>query len=122
MQIKVRYQAAMIQNDHLLLLKVNDRISGQTFWVIPGGGQEANETEEACVRREVFEETHLSVEVDRLVLDEQAPCGDFYHRNKTYRCQIMGGQARPGSEPEVDTAEHSTISEVGWFDMRNPAT
>ena len=50
MKLAVRYQATIIQNDHVLLLKVRDHaFSGNTFWVIPGGGRLPNETEEDCV-------------------------------------------------------------------------
>jgi hypothetical protein len=35
---------------------------------------------------------------------------------------VLDGVARPGIEPEVDTAEHRTIREVGWFDLRHPTT
>jgi 8-oxo-dGTP diphosphatase len=117
----VRYQAAIIQNDHLLMLKVWDHaFSGKTFWVIPGGGRHPNEAEEDCVKREVLEETHLHVEIDRLVLDEANE--GMYQRAKTYACRIISGAAHPGFEPEVDTDERSTITQVGWFDLRDPAT
>ena len=122
MKRKVRYQAAVIHKDHLLLLKAIDRASGESFWVIPGGGRESNETEEECVQREVREETHLHVEVGRLVLDEQAIDDGMYQRLKTYACQIVSGEPRPGIEPEVDTADHVTIADVGWFDLRDSTT
>jgi hypothetical protein len=35
---------------------------------------------------------------------------------------VIGGEARPGIEPEVNTPEHTTIREVGWFDLRAPTT
>jgi len=50
-----------VRDHHVLMLKVNARETGQSFWVIPGGGRIADEDEEGCVRREVFEETHLRV-------------------------------------------------------------
>lgn len=61
----VRYQAAIVHDDHVLLLKVVDIDSGAMFWLLPGGGREADETEEACVQREVREETELEVTVVR---------------------------------------------------------
>jgi hypothetical protein len=36
----VRYQAAIVREDHVLLLKVVDIGSGAMFWVLPGGGRE----------------------------------------------------------------------------------
>ena len=120
MQRIVCCQAAIIQNDHLLLLKANDPVSGKTFWVIPGGGQEPNETEEEWVEREVDEETHLSVEANDLLFDEQTSRDDTYQRLKTYRCRIVSGESCPGIEPEADV--EVTILEVGWFNVRNPAS
>lgn len=118
----VRYQAAIIHADQVLLLKVVDRDSGATFWLLPGGGREAGESAEACVQREVREETELEVAVVRALFEVPDPPGGIYDRMRTYLCHVMSGEARPGIEPEVDTAEHTTIREVGWFDLRYPTT
>src|SRR5215216_1823239 len=100
MKRTVRYQAAILQNDHVLMLKVWDHaFSGNTFWVIPGGGRHADETEEECVRREVFEEAHLHVEIVRLILDEADQSEGLYRWAKTYACRILSGEPQPGSEP-----------------------
>ena len=118
----VRYQAAIVHEDHVLLLKVVDIDSRATFWLLPGGGREADETEEACVQREVREETELAVAVVRPLFEAPDHPGGIYDRLRTYLCHVTGGEARPGVEPEVDTPEHTTIREVGWFDLRAPTT
>jgi len=116
----VRYQAAIIRDDHLLLIKVNDHIRDETFWAIPGGGREPGETEEECVRREVQEETHLNVAVGELVMDEEAHEEDqIYQRARTFRCRIESGKARPGYEPEAEF--DATIEEIGWFNLNDPS-
>lgn len=123
MKPTARYEAAIIQNDHVLLLKVWDHTySGKIFWLIPGGGIHPDETEENCVKREALEETHLEIEVDRLLLDEPDLPGGLYERRKTYACRIISGEPRPGAEPEIDTEDRATITEVGWFDLRDPKT
>ena len=96
-----RYQAAIVQNDQILLIWY-EPIDRDGFWVIPGGGREA-ETEEECVIREVREETNLDVLVERLILDE-APSHEntTYVRSKTYLCSPIGGEASPGVEPEPE--------------------
>ena len=111
----IRYQAVILKDHHVLLLKIED--DGKAVWIIPGGGQEGSESEEECVIREVWEETHLRVEVERLILDEKVPQDPFYERHRTYLCQIIGGVAQPGIEPEVGDAE-SPIKDIGWFDLR----
>jgi ADP-ribose pyrophosphatase YjhB (NUDIX family) len=118
----IRYQAAIIRDDHVLLLRVIDRASGATFWLLPGGGMEAGETAEACVQREVMEETGLHVNVERLLfVAPDIPAGVYQHLH-TYLCRVRAGEAYPGSEPEIDTPGRATIQEVGWFDLRAPAT
>lgn len=111
----IRYQAVILKDHHVLLLRIEEK--DQAFWVIPGGGREGSESEEECVIREVREETHLRVEVERLILDEKVPQDAIYERHKTYLCQIVGGVAQPGIEPEVGDTE-SPIKEIGWFDLR----
>jgi 8-oxo-dGTP pyrophosphatase MutT (NUDIX family) len=117
----IRYQAAILENHHVLLLRVIER-DGSTFWLPPGGGREVEETAECCVCREVFEETSLVVDIERLLFADPAWPGDTYDHLNTYLCRIRSGTASPGVEPETDTAEHSSIREVGWFDLRDPAS
>ena len=116
MHRETRYQAAILEDHHVLLLRIEEK--DDSFWVIPGGGREDSESEEECVIREVGEETHLQVEVDRLIFDEKAPPFDrVYQHCKTYLCRIVGGEARPGIEPELGD-EESPIKDIGWFDLR----
>ncbi len=49
--------------------------SGHSFWVIPGGGLEAGESDEECVIREMREETGLEVQVEKLLIEEVLPPG-----------------------------------------------
>ena len=118
----IRYQGAIIRNDHILLIKHHKHASRNDYWVIPGGGREDGETEEECVKREMMEETHLNVTVKRLLLDEPGHPDDVYQRLKTYLCIPMAGEAHPGQEPAFEAAEHYAITEVGWFDLRDEAT
>ena len=118
----IRYQGAIIQEHQVLLLKQIEHASGRSYWQIPGGRIEPDETEEQCVQREMLEETGLEVQVDSLLLDEPGAPGWIYQRWKTYRCSILAGEARPGSEPEAEYANAYSFTEVGWFDLRHPAT
>jgi 8-oxo-dGTP diphosphatase len=117
-----RYQGAIIRDHHILLIKHTEHASGRSYWLLPGGGIEPDETEERCVQREMLEETCLHVHVQSLLLDEAGIPDDIYQRRKTYLCQLLDGEARPGYEPEAEAAAHYGISEVGWFDLRHPTS
>lgn len=114
-----RYQGAIVQDHHILLIKHRQHDGSREYWVIPGGGREQGETEEQCVQREMKEETHLDVRVERLLLDEPAHPDSVYKRRKTYLCVPIAGEARPGHEPELDAAQTYSIAEVAWFDLHD---
>lgn len=115
-----RYQGAIIHDQHILLIQHHFHADGARYWVIPGGGIEPHETEEACVAREMREETHLEVRVERLLLHEAAHAEDTtYHFYKTYLCRPVSGDAKPGHEPEPDAASAYAIDQVKWFNLQD---
>lgn len=118
----IRYQGAIVRDHHILLLKQTELASGRSYWLIPGGGIEPDETEERCVQREMQEETCLHVQVQHLLLDETGIPSEIYQRRKTYLCHVLDGEARPGYEPEEEFASDYAFIEVGWFDLRDPTT
>ncbi len=122
MQRMIRYQGAIIQDDHILLIQHRHHADGHSYWLLPGGGLEGEETPEACVQREVREETHLHVEVGQHLLDDPDMPGGTYQRLHTYLCHVIDGEAQPGHEPEDEAAEDYAIIAVRWLDLRKPAT
>ncbi|GAC1547435.1 MAG: hypothetical protein NVS2B7_23160 [Herpetosiphon sp.] len=117
-----RYQGAIIRDHQILLIKQTEHATGRSYWLIPGGGIEPDETEERCVQREMQEETGLHVYVQSLLLDEMGSSSWINQRWKTYVCRVLDGEARPGYEPEAELATAYSFTEVGWFDLRHPAT
>ena len=114
-----RYQGAIIRDDQILLIRHTEHESGRSFWVIPGGGREPGETEMACVKREMWEETNLEVDVKRLLVETVIPNDHTCKRRKTYLCHVISGEAAPGYEPEADAAAVYAITAVAWFDLRS---
>jgi 8-oxo-dGTP diphosphatase len=122
MKRTIRYQGAIVQDSHILLIKHTEHENGRGYWLIPGGGREEDESEETCVQREMLEETCLHVRVERLLLDEPGLPGGVYRRMKTYLCRVVAGEARPGYEPEVEAAAEYGITDVAWLDLRRTAS
>lgn len=122
MTLRTRYQGAIVRDDHLLLIKHREHASGRAYWIIPGGGREEGESEEECVRREMLEETNLVVSVESLLLDDSIENNPAYRNAKTYLCRVVGGEAKPGYEPEVEASDWYGIVEVRWFDLNHPET
>lgn len=118
----VRYQAAIIHNQQILLIQHREHASGRSYWLLPGGGREGGETPEECVVREVGEETHLTITVERLLLDDPAPPGDVYTRFCTYLCRPSTITASPGVEPEPEAAALYAITATSWHPLDGEAT
>lgn len=114
-----RYQALIVDRDHVLLIKHREHETGHSYWVIPGGGRDGDETEEQCVIREVREETNLEVEILGLLFNEPGHPDGMYHWRKTYLCKPIRGTPSPGVEPELEASEKYSITQVRWFDLQD---
>jgi 8-oxo-dGTP diphosphatase len=99
----------------LLVLRAND--PGRGLWSVPGGRVEPGEADEAAVRREIDEETGLSVTVGALcgVVERPAPTGVFVIYD--YLCTIIDGTLTAGSDAAdvrwVDPAGFAALDRAG---------
>ena len=90
------------QDNQILLVKS----TYQRFhpWGLPGGSLEYGESPEEAVKREVWEETGLSVEIKRFLLVKTWSPDRV---GMYYLCEITGGEVHPTDE----------VSEVGYFSL-----
>ena len=84
-RFRVAVSALIFKDGHVLLAHRRDI----DWWNLPGGGMEVGETVDEALRREVFEETGLVVEIEQLV-------GVYSKPQKqevvlTFRCHVIGG-------------------------------
>ena len=74
-------------------------------WGLPGGGLEYGESPECGIVREVWEETGLKVDIEKLLYAESST--EFRHVSLIYLCKVVGGSFQPNLE----------ISQTGFFAM-----
>ena len=117
--------AVIVHEGRVVLVKRRfEPLAGQ--WSIPGGAVEAGETLEACVAREMAEETGFRVQVgpvvevlDRITRDEEGRV--LYHFVLIdYLCWPIGGELQAGSD--VAEAVLAEPSELVQYELTEKAT
>jgi mutator protein MutT len=95
-------------------------------WSLPGGIVEVGETLEACVAREMLEETGLHVDVgpvidvfDRITRDAAGRV-EYHYVLVDYLCRAIGGGLSAGSD--ADAAEWVAIADLGAYGWPERAT
>lgn len=82
-----------LDRSSILLIKRRD----VPVWVLPGGGIDPEESPQACVVREILEETGFTVKVERLVGD-YIPINRLSKRTHLYECAVLSGEPALSSE------------------------
>lgn len=97
-----RVGVVTIKDDKILLVK--SKYGEKTFWIVPGGGIEFEETAEECGVREVKEETGLDIKIEKfLYLREFIPKNDKDHViDLFFLGEIIGGELIVGEDPDND--------------------
>ncbi len=95
---RIAVSALIFKEGHVLLAHRRDI----DWWNLPGGGMEAGETVDEALRREVYEETGLEIEVEQLV-------GVYSKPQKqevvlAFRCSILNGE--PGETDETSECSY----------------
>lgn len=91
--------AVCIDDAHRLLLILRGQPPAEGLWSLPGGRLEAGESATAAVVREVWEETGLSVQVEREVgtVRRDAPSGGTYVI-RDYLVSVLSGDLCAGDD------------------------
>jgi 8-oxo-dGTP diphosphatase len=107
--------ACVFKGDTVLLIK-RARQPSQGLWSVPGGAIELGETIRDAVKRELYEECGIEIDVDRVINAVDLILPDekgriWFHYIVTYLlARHISGEARPGSDAlDVRWATHQEL-------------
>ena len=108
-QIRNSAKALIIQDGKMLAVKIRDE--KEEWYILPGGGQDAEELLPEAVCREVGEEAGLLVQARDLAFVIEGRHGEAFHRvDLVFLCDVLGA---------VDQPLHTDTHQAGvdWLDI-----
>ena len=112
MERKIRNsaKALIIKDGKMAAIKIRD--AGEEWYIMPGGGQESEETLREAVCREVLAELGIAVECRDLLFVVEGVHGEGFHRvDLVFYCEFI--------DDIPDAVPHCDTNQVGieWLDI-----
>ena len=108
--IRSSAKALIIKEGKMAAIKIRD--AEEEWYIMPGGGQDAEETLKEAVCREVSEELGIAVECKDLLFVVEGVHGEAFHRvDLIFSCEYIGNMP--------DAVLHRDTNQVGidWLDI-----
>ena len=109
-EIRNSAKALIIKDGKMAAIKIRD--AGEEWYIMPGGGQESEETLKEAVCREVLEELGIVVACNDLLFVVEGVHGENFHRvDLVFSCEFM--------DNSPDAILHGDTNQVGveWLDI-----
>ncbi len=111
---------AVVERDGALLLVRHEKPGREPYWVLPGGRLEPGETIPECAKRELLEETGLEGQFVGVMYVSEFLSEGRHTVDVTVRVEVEpgeAGEARLGSDPEIEEDSEPTLTEVRWVEL-----
>lgn len=109
----------VVERDGALLLVRHDKPDREPYWVLPGGRLEPGETIPECAERELLEETGLEGRFAGVLYVSEFLQEGRHTVDVTVRVEVLEGEARLGSDPEVGDDSEPTLRELRWVEVED---
>lgn len=100
---RLAVRSIIVQDSRVLLVNAFPEKRGSDLWCAPGGGVEPGHSLPDNLKREIHEETGLTISVGALALVNEFhdPRSSFHQVDLFFRCQIVQGKINPNwQDPE----------------------
>ena len=118
MDFGIRVGTVVVRDGALLLVR-HEKPGREPYWVLPGGRLEPGETIPKCAERELMEETGLEGRFADVLYVSEFMAEGRHTVDVTARAEAEpGGEAKLGSDPEVEEGSESTLKELRWVEVK----
>lgn len=101
-RLRVRASGLCIQDNSVLLVAHRGLVEGALYWAPPGGGVEFGESVRSAVKREILEETGLTVEVGEFMFLREFLRHPLHAIELYFKTPVIAPFSfSPGSDPEL---------------------
>ena len=114
---KIKVLCGLIFNSKNQLL-ITRRGSGdfKGKWEFPGGKLEENETEEQCLKREIFEELNIDINVNYFLMNNSHSYPTFTVELVSYVSTIRSGEIKLSDHDKYEWVEINRLKEFDFLD------
>lgn len=111
----VRVVAAIIEDGKTFLAAQRKEGTFRGFWEFPGGKIETGETDQEALRREIWEELGLHIDVGQFFETLEHDYPDFHLSMNCYRCRIRRGRIKLKDHLSASWLDRETAFSVEWI-------
>jgi 8-oxo-dGTP diphosphatase len=113
-RVRVRVGGICVEDNRLLLLKLQNFGEAGYFWLPPGGGVQFGETLEEALCREFSEETGLQITVEQFLCANQVIKPPIHAIEFFFIVKVISGSLIIGTDPELPP-NAQRIDRVEWL-------
>lgn len=106
--------AIIISEDQVLICQRSEKMKLPLKWEFPGGKIESNESEIDGLKREIFEELKLEIEVHQKLSKVKHHYADFSIQLTPYICNIKNGNPLPMEHKQIKWVAFKELKTYDW--------
>lgn len=115
-KVRVRVCGLLVQDNALLMVHLDAPTRPEPFWSVPGGGLNYGEKIEDALKREMLEETGLTVRVGPLFYVSEFIQNPFHAVELYFLCEMKSGKLGVGFDPEFGDGKQ-IIKDVSFISL-----
>lgn len=118
----IRVACGIIEQNNKVLCAQRSASMRMPFkWEFPGGKVEANENDESCLKREIFEELDVNIElIEQLPSTEHSYVDGLHILLIPFRCRIMSGTIFLKEHKQFIWLDKGQLGDLDWAEADIP--